>query len=146
MCLYSKTNKPKIAQQDIVCYKLVQKHKYHFSPYYYSDKAKYKFGELYKIDDDLFMNSIDRNNYWFLINIGFHSYVNIRISDKLNPESKHSCYIKCIIPKGSLYFEETNNCDDLIFYCSNQLYIPNPGNIFKRFLRKYIYKYKSNLI
>ena len=147
MCLYSETNKPKIAQQDIVCYKYVIKDKHHFSPYYYTDKAKYKFGKLYKIDANLFTKDIDCNSYLYLINNGFHSYVNIQEFSKKDPETDSFCYIKCIIPKGSLYFEETNNLGNLIYYCSNQLYICNPpGNFFKKFLRKYICKYKSNLI
>lgn len=83
----------------------------------------------------------------FFINKGFHSYADIDVYDKKNPNDDNCCYIKCIIPKGSLYFEETNDYGDITFYCSNQLYIPNPpGNFFKRLLRKYIYKYKSNLI
>ena len=66
---------------------------------------------------------------------------------KRNPNDDDCCYIKCIIPKGSLYFEETDLRGNVMYYCSEQLYIPDPpGNIFKRFLRKYICKYKSNLI
>lgn len=65
---------------------------------------------------------------------------------KKDPNEDDCCYIKCIIPKGSLYFEETDR-GEIMYYCSEQLYIPDPpGNFFKRFLRKYICKYKSNLI
>lgn len=147
MCLYSKTNKPKIAQQDIVCYKYVLKSEHHFSPYYHINEVKYKFGKLYKIDANLFTKDIDCNNSYFLINTGFHSYGDIDTYDKKNPNCYDFCYIKCIIPKGSLYFEETNDHGDIMYYCSEQLYICNPpGNFFKRLLRKYICKYKSNLI
>jgi hypothetical protein len=147
MCLYSETNKPKIAQQDIVCYKHVLKRKHHFRPYYHGNKVKYKFGKLYKIDVNLFINKVEKGKKWYLINNGFHSYEDIDTFDKKNPNGRNYCYIKCIIPKGSLYFEETHNNGDIFYYCSNQLYICNPpGNFFKRLLRKYIYKYKSNLI
>lgn len=147
MCLYSETNNPKIAQQDIVCYKYVLKRKHHFRPYYHGNKVKYKFGKLYKIDVNLFINKVEKGKKWYLINDGFHSYADIDVYDKKNPSGRDFCYIKCIIPQGSLYFEETNDHGDIIYYCSEQLYIPDPpGNIFKRLLRKYIYKYKSNLI
>ena len=147
MCLYSETNNPKIAQQDIVCYKYVLKRKHHFRPYYHGNKVKYKFGKLYKIDVNLFINKVEKGEKWYLVNNGFHSYADIDVYDKKNPDGHDFCYIKCIIPQGSLYFEETNDYGDIIYYCSEQLYICNPpGNFFKKFLRKYIYKYKSNLI
>lgn len=147
MCLYSETNNPKIAQQDIVCYKCVKRYRRYFRPCHYTDKAKYKFGKLYKIDVNLFINEVEKGRKWYHVNVGFHSYENIMSYDKRNPNEGDYCYIKCIIPKGSLYFEETDNRGEIMYYCSEQLYIPDPpGNFFKRFLRKYIYKYKSNLI
>ena len=36
MCLYKGLNKHKIAQEDIVCYKIVTRSKYHCSTYYVS--------------------------------------------------------------------------------------------------------------
>ena len=147
MCLYSETNKPNIAQQDIVCYKCVIRHKRYFRPFHYTDKAKYKFGKLYKIDTNLFINKVEKGRKWYNVNVGFHSYGDIMSYIKRDPNDDDCCYIKCIIPKGSLYFEETDSRGNVIYYCSEQLYICNPpGNFFKKFLRKYIYKYKSNLI
>ena len=147
MCLYSEINKPKIAQQDIVCYKYVLKRKHHFRPYYHGNKVKYKFGKLYKIDINLFINKVEKSKKWYHVNIGFHSFGTILSYNKSNPNEDDCCYIKCIIPQGSLYFEEKDSRGDVMYYCSEQLYIPDPpGNIFKRFLRKYICKYKSNLI
>lgn len=147
MCLYSETNNPKIAQQDIVCYKCVKRYRRYFRPFYHTDKAKYKFGKLYKIDSNLFINEVEKGRKWYHVNIGFHSYGTIASYNKKYPNENDSCYIKCIIPKGSWYFKETDSHGDIIFYCSEQLYIPDPpGNFFKRFLRKYICKYESNLI
>jgi hypothetical protein len=147
MCLYSETNKPNIAQQDIVCYKCVIRHRRYFRPFHYTDKAKYKFGKLYKIDTNLFIDKVEKGRKWYNVNVGFHSYGDIMSYIKRDPNDDDCCYIKCIIPKGSLYFEETDSRGNVIYYCSEQLYIPNPpGNFFKRFLRKYICKYKSNLI
>lgn len=147
MCLYSETNNPKIAQQDIVCYKCVKRYRRYFRPYHRTDKAKYKFGKLYKIDTNLFINKVEKGRKWYHVNVGFHSYGNIMSYIKKDPNEDDCCYIKCIIPKGSLYFEERDSRDEIMYYCSEQLYIPDPpGNIFKRFLRKYICKYKSNLI
>lgn len=146
MCLYSETNNPYIAQQDIVCYKCVRRYRRCFRPYHRTDKAKYKFGKLYKVDTKSFINEIETDGNWYYVNIGFHSYGNISEYHKEYPIGIDHCYIKCIIPKGSLYFEEIDVWGNIKCYCSEQLYIPDPpGNFFKRFLRKYIFKYKSNL-
>ena len=74
MCLYSETNNPKIAQQDIVCYKCVKRYRRYFRPFHCTDKAKYKFGKLYKIDVNLFINKVEKGRKWYYVNIGFHSY------------------------------------------------------------------------
>lgn len=117
MCLYTKQTEPKIAEEDIICYKFYTRdNEMLFSPYQGSRAPE--IGVITNtelgIHNFLGFKRIDK---------GFHSF-------KTLEETKHEvkgCWnnhdlviFKCIIPKGSLYYSG-------IFkgyyesYCSNSI-------------------------
>lgn len=112
MCLHLKKSqyKIKIAKKDLVCYKM-----FYFKNYNTKDIKdgitgvvrtyyKYKFNEINNTELDS-LNNVKR---YGIVNYGFHSY-NYK-KDILSDEKNWAWHIivKCIIPKGSEYYNGYN--------------------------------------
>ena len=107
MCLDINHLKPKIADKDIVCYKLVKRTK--IKGVYKSNIQRFEY-----ISRQLYTNYFDIKYVDMLIkrryNLSaieegmFHSYENHLYPVILSPLS-NCALLKCIIPKGAYYFE-----------------------------------------
>lgn len=109
MCLFINQLEPKIADKDIICYKLVERTKI---------KGVYKseFRGFEYIIGQLYINYFDIKFSYFLIKHTsrvhqrihsieegmFHSYANYLSAITILP---NRVALKCIIPKGAYYFE-----------------------------------------
>lgn len=124
MCLVTNQLKPKIADKDIVCYKLVKRTK--IEGVYKSSFQRFEY-----VIRQLYTNNIDiefidkfiyyRNCVWCFIEEGmFHSYASHLYPVILSP-LPHCALLKCIIPKGAYYFE--GYFDDSPSYASSQIKI-----------------------
>ena len=125
MCLFTYFLKPKIADKDIICYKLVVRTKI---------KGVYKssFQGFEYIIRQLYINNLDirfvnknMKRYFYTgfykIEEGmFHSYVSHLYPVILSPLPNWAL-LKCIIPKGAYYFE--GYFDDAPSYASSQIKI-----------------------
>ena len=124
MCLFINDLVPKIADKDIICYKLVERTKI---------KGVYKssFIGFEYIIRQLYTNNIkiefnykfikDRALFGCFIEEGmFHSYASYLYPVILSP-LPHGALLKCIIPKGAYYFE--GYFDDSPSYASSQIKI-----------------------
>ena len=116
MCLILNYIKPKIADKDIVCYKLVEKTKIKGIYKSYFQEFEYIIRQLYTNNLDIkFVNEIIKNlcpsfpHYGvYTIEEGmFHSYTNY-LPFKLSISPDESI-LKCIIPKGAYYYEGHSN-------------------------------------
>ena len=127
MCLVINNLEPKIADKDIVCYKLVKRT---------NIKGVYKssFKEFEYVIRQLYINNFDIRFSYFLIKhismIGspiayieggmFHSYASNLYPIILSP-LPNCALLKCVIPKGAYYFE--GYFDDAPSYASSQIKI-----------------------
>ena len=124
MCLYINQLKPKIADKDIVCYKLVERtkikgiYKSSFQRFeyvirqLYTNNIKIEFSHKLIKDKVLFGYSIEEGM--------FHSYASYLYPVILSP-LPCGALLKCIIPKGAYYFE--GYFDDSPSYASSQIKI-----------------------
>ena len=126
MCLFINHLEPKIADKDIVCYKLVKRTKI---------KGVYKssFKEFEYVIRQLYINNFDIKFSYFLIKHTsiidspityieegmFHSYAS-NLYPILSP-LPNCALLKCIIPKGAYYFE--GYFDESPSYASSQIKI-----------------------
>ena len=124
MCLVTIQLEPKIADKDIVCYKLVKRTK--IKGVYKSSFQEFEYiiRQLYTNNLDIrFANkSIKRSFYkrFYIIEEGmFHSYAS-NLYPILSP-LPNCALLKCIIPKGAYYFE--GYFDDCPSYASSQIKI-----------------------
>lgn len=109
MCLYTFTNKPTIADKDIICYKNIEaKMKWKINKKF----AKVVFVTPYQnflIPDNHILvekrnwKYINEGDFLSIISGGFHSYVNLRAT--LEMKNNDEITIKAIIPKGTPYLE-----------------------------------------
>ena len=124
MCLVIKQLEPKIADKDIICYKLVKRTKI---------KGIYKssFQGFEYIIRQLYTNNIKiefsyklikpETIFGYFIEEGmFHSYVSYLYPVILSP-LPNGALLKCIIPKGAYYFE--GYFDESPSYASSQIKI-----------------------
>ena len=129
MCLDINHLKPKIADKDIVCYKLVKRTK--IKGIYKSNfqRFEYVIRQLYTNNLDIrFADKVIKNlclSYPHLdiyaVEEGmFHSYENHLYPVILSP-LPHGALLKCIIPKGAYYYE--GYFDDSPSYASSQIKI-----------------------
>ena len=129
MCLVINHLEPKIANEDIVCYKLVKRTK--IKGVYKSSfqKFEYVIRQLYTNNLDIrFVDKIIKNLdttrsglCLYIIEEGmFHSYASYLYPVILSP-LPCGALLKCIIPKGAYYFE--GYFDDSPSYASSQIKI-----------------------
>jgi len=141
MCLIiTKFNKPKIAQEDIKCYKILFKSSVRpnlfYAPY---QSFNYELGVTYHTNISVFYNcntfglSFFRYIFYNLfdkfldvkgVNQGFHSFVNLKDAIKernSDVDYKRLVIGECIIPKGAKYYKGAySNYDG---YVSNSIKI-----------------------
>ena len=129
MCLDINHLKPKIANKDIVCYKLVRRTK--IKGIYKSNfqRFEYVIRQLYTNNLDIrFVDKVIKNLCPSRPHLGiyaveegmFHSYENHLYPVILSP-LPNCALLKCIIPKGAYYFE--GYFDESPSYASSQIKI-----------------------
>ena len=129
MCLVTTQLEPKIADKDIVCYKLVKRTK--IKGIYKSNfqRFEYVIRRLYTNNLDIrFANKVIHNLYLSYPHYGvyvieedmFHSYASNLYPIILSPLPWYAL-LKCIIPKGAYYFE--GEFDEAPSYASSQIKI-----------------------
>ena len=121
MCLFINHLEPKIADKDIVCYKLVKRTK--IKGVYESNYLKFEYiiRQLYTNYFDIkYVDMLIKTRYNLpAIEEGmFHSYASIY--PILKP-LQYCTLLKCIIPKGAYYFE--GYFDNYPNYASSQIRI-----------------------
>ena len=124
MCLFTYLSNPKIADKDIVCYKLVKRtkikgvYKSSFQGFeyiirqLYTNNIKIEFSYKFIKDGVLFGYFIEEGM--------FHSYASYLYPVILSP-LPNCALLKCIIPKGAYYFE--GYFDESPSYASSQIKI-----------------------
>ena len=125
MCLFINHLEPKIADKDIICYKLVKRTKTKGIYKSSFQGFEYIIRQLYTNNLDIrFANkSIKRSFYkcFYIIEEGmFHSYASCLYPVILSP-LPYCALLKCIIPKGAYYFE--GYFDESPSYASSQIKI-----------------------
>ena len=128
MCLVINYLKPKIADKDIICYKLVERtkikgiYKSSFQGFEYIIRQLYTNNLDIKFVDRVIHNLCPSYPHYgmYAIEKGmFHSHAS-NLYPILSP-LPHCALLKCIIPKGAYYFE---GCfDDSPSYASSQIKI-----------------------
>ena len=129
MCLDINHLKPKIADKDVVCYKLVKRTK--IKGIYKSNfqRFEYVIRQLYTNNLDIrFADKVIKNLCPSYPHLGiyaveegmFHSYENHLYPVILSP-LPNCALLKCIIPKGAYYFE--GYFDESPSYASSQIKI-----------------------
>lgn len=115
---------PRIALTNIKCYKVIQKRKVTF----YRPEGYYTPYQDYKIDiGTTYTSKLDREGY--TVNMGLHSFKNIKDAFGWIDESKGFYVAECIIPRGSLYYKGRFFSKDS--YASNKLtYLKLLDNVF----------------
>ena len=98
MCLVTNWEEPKIAEKDIICYKIYEgSQNGYVSPYRGSP-----IPEFNKITyADYFQEKIVNNQ----CHQGFHSFVFFNSAKELKGRHLYFNIFKCIIPKGARYYE-----------------------------------------
>ena len=121
MCLITTKNIPEIAQEDIVCYKFYKlRENKLFSPY--KEVLAPNINEVANtVLDRVYLYEYGGNNPTYMITRGFHSF---KYLDDLIKEldfwlSYDTMIFKCIIPKGTKYYEGT--FDGSSSYCSESI-------------------------
>ena len=124
MCLVIKQLEPKIADKDIICYKLVKRTK--IKGIYKSSFQGFEYiiRQLYTNNLDIrFANKSIKHYFYkdfYIIEEGmFHSYAS-NLYPILSP-LPWCALLKCIIPKGAYYFE--GYFDESPSYASSQIKI-----------------------
>ena len=129
MCLIVASSIPKIADKDIVCYKIVRRTK--IKGIYKSNfqRFEYVIRQLYTNNLDIrFVDKVIKNLCPSRPHLGiyaveegmFHSYASYLYPVILSP-LPNCALLKCIIPKGAYYFE--GYFDESPSYASSQIKI-----------------------
>ena len=121
MCLITTKNIPEIAQEDIVCYKFYKlRENKLFSPY--KEVLAPNINEVANtVLDRGYLARAKDNNLAYMVNRGFHSfkYLEGLINELAFWQLSYIRIFKCIIPKGTRYYE--GNFTDLPSYCSESI-------------------------
>lgn len=125
MCLkiYKDTSKPFIANEDIICYKFLtcRSKEYYHTPYM---GMPVSIGSTYTtvLDTNYFKYEQEIleccNQCIGELEHGFHSFANIVDVNKYLA-NKHNVLVKCVIPKGSMYF--VGIYDNFLSYASDSI-------------------------
>lgn len=132
MCLYSITNIPSIADEDIKCYKvLLKKENEFYSPVI--PLFKYKIGEINKPNKLFEYDSSIAYDGTYLISVGYLHCLRVDGLNSLNIKNTIQCNIfasldnftnhfiaECYIPKGSKYYIGEGFDGDI---CSDKLFV-----------------------
>ena len=129
MCLQLEHLEPKIADKDIVCYKIVEKTKIKgiytscFQKFEYIIRRLYTNNISIEFSDNIIKhfktNCVEVPNYYIIERDMFHSYINYIPFDLfLSPDET---ILKCIIPKGAYYY--IGMCGSKLSYASSQIKI-----------------------
>ena len=123
MCLVTIQLEPKIADEDIVCYKLVKRTK--IKGIYKSNfqRFEYVIRQLYTNNFDItYADGLIKGVYskCYIEEGMFHSYASYLYPVILSP-LPCGALLKCIIPKGAYYYE--GYFDDSPSYASSQIKI-----------------------
>lgn len=90
------------AEKDIVCYKILEKSNNTEVFYSYLRGFLYRFNQRYNTSI-----SFTKRRSFFLINRGFHSWV-----EKPEKEFSNSVIVKCVIPKGTKFIKGEQHDDN----------------------------------
>ena len=129
MCLDTKQLEPKIADKDIVCYKLVKRtkikgiYKSNFQRFEYVIRQLYTNNLDIRFADKVIKNLCPSHPHLSIYAVEegmFHSYENHLYPVILSP-LPNCALLKCIIPKGAYYFE--GYFDESPSYASSQIKI-----------------------
>ena len=118
MCLVINQLKPKIADKDIVCYKLVERT--NIKGIYKSGFQGFEYVIRKLYTNNHFLVKYRKIFGYFIEEGMFHSYVSHLYPVILSP-LPHGALLKCIIPKGAYYFE--GYFEDSPSYASSQIKI-----------------------
>lgn len=132
MCLIIMQLEPKIADKDIVCYKLVKRtkikgiYKSSFQRFeyvirqLYTNNINYSFANKVIKKERIFISYMNYLEEDFIEEDMFHSYASNLYPVILSP-LPNCALLKCIIPKGAYYFE--GYFDEIPSYASSQIKI-----------------------
>ena len=120
MCLTTFQLEPKIADEDIVCYKVL--HNYKEKLYAYHHNFEYELNKLYMSDICKEIVYSSPAGTKAEINQALHSYKLLQSARVIYSICDVKCVIaKCIIPKGAQFF--VGRHDEFEGYASNQIII-----------------------
>ena len=121
MCLITNWDKPKIAEEDITCYKwYVKIDSVYLSPYQGEPIPAFNtvvYSDLDKPEKNLLL--LSSFQYKYTVEKGFHSFVNSIDAKLYSYKGRDSIVVSCIIPKGAKYYKGFfENCES---YCSDSI-------------------------
>ena len=126
MCLVLTQLKLKIADKDIICYKMVERtkikgiYKSSFRGFEYIIRQSYINNiNIKNIIDKIYLRLLS-SHFYYIEGGMFHSYPSYLYSVILSP-LPNCALLKCIIPKGAYYFK--GESDNLPSYASSQIKI-----------------------
>jgi hypothetical protein len=106
MCLKTEQRKPKIATEDIICYKIIHKDMTSL----FHKEFKWEFGKVYHTEMTTTRISFLTHT---MVEQGFHSYSTLKATRKGYYSSSEPCIVvKCTIPKGSEYYTGNHGVRD----------------------------------
>lgn len=127
MCLFTEQKEPKIADKDIIVYKVGKiTNKQFISPYQYYSYTKNELQREIKIHSEI--THIINGYYYRVVDEGYHAYLTFR-------RALNSFYLigkhigKFIIPKGSKYYIGDDGDGDIV---SSQIIYKGKINIFNK--------------
>ena len=121
MCLITDWDKPRIAEEDITCYKwYVKIDSVYLSPYQGEPIPAFNtvvYSDLDKPEKNLLL--LSSFQYKYTVEKGFHSFVNSIDAKLYSYKGRDSIVVSCIIPKGAKYYKGFfENCES---YCSDSI-------------------------
>ena len=121
MCLITDWDKPRIAEEDITCYKWYgMSNSAYISPYQGEPIPAFNtvvYSDLDKPEKNLLLLSFFQ--YKYTVEKGFHSFVNSIDAKLYSYKGRDSIVVSCIIPKGAKYYKGFfENCES---YCSDSI-------------------------
>ena len=120
MCLITDWDKPRVAEEDIICYKWYGILNFiYVSPYQgkpMPDDNIITYSDLSE-PEILYLSAVPK----YTIEKGFHSFVNRIDAERDSYKNRDAIIVSCIIPKGSRYYKGVFG--DAESYCSESIKI-----------------------